>query len=117
MSTTSPARALKQGVAVHQVRVGIRRSTETASTQESAVAKTLTLSPRELREQLMAPRAIERVHALHALECEIGHAPADVARELQAFTARGIPFYAPADPAYLKWVDKAVAYCERVHIN
>lgn len=78
---------------------------------------TLTLSPQDLRDQLMAPRAIDRVHALHALECEIGHASADLARELQAFTARGIPYYAPAEPAYLKWVDKAVAYWERAHIN
>jgi hypothetical protein len=81
------------------------------------MTKALTPSPQTLREQLMAPRAIERVHALHALEREIDHASAPVARELQAFTARGIPYYAPADPAYLQWVNKAVGYWERLHAN
>jgi hypothetical protein len=69
-----------------------------------------------LREQLMAPRAIERVHALHALELELEVAPAcAVAEELEAFTARGIPYYAPEDPQYREWVAKAVSYWERLH--
>ena len=52
-----------------------------------------------LREQLMAPRAIERVHALHALELELEGLRANpVTDELEAFTARGIPYYAPEDP-------------------
>lgn len=69
-----------------------------------------------LREQLMAPRAIERVHALHALELELEGAPAGpVAEELEAFTARGIPYYAPQDPEYREWVAKAVSYWEALH--
>ncbi len=81
------------------------------------MTRTLSLSPDELRQQLMSPRAIERVHALHALEREAGHARAPVARELKTITARGIPYYAPADPAYLQWVNKAVGYWERLHAN
>lgn len=69
-----------------------------------------------LREQLMAPRAIERVHAMHALELELEEAPAcAVAEELEAFTARGIPYYAPDDPKYREWVAKAVSYWEKLH--
>jgi hypothetical protein len=69
-----------------------------------------------LREQLMAPQAIERVHALHALELELEDAPASaMAEELEAFTARGIPYYAPQDPDYCEWVAKAVAYWEQLH--
>lgn len=69
-----------------------------------------------LRDQLMAPRAIERVHAMHALELELEESRANpVADELEAFTARGIPFYAPEDPDYCEWVSKAVNYWERLH--
>lgn len=69
-----------------------------------------------LREQLMAPKAIERVHAMHALELELEEAPScAVAEELEAFTARGIPYYAPEDPEYREWVAKAVSYWERLH--
>jgi len=71
-----------------------------------------------LREQLMAPRAIERVHAMHALELELEDARANpVADELEAFTARGIPYYAPEDPDYREWVAKAVAYWEKLHTD
>lgn len=69
-----------------------------------------------IRDQLMAPRAIDRVHALHALELELEAVPAGpVAEELEAFTARGIPYYAPEDPEYREWVAKAVAYWEQLH--
>ena len=69
-----------------------------------------------LREQLMAPRAIERVHAMHALELELEDARSNpVAEELEAFTARGIPYYAPEDPDYRDWVSKAVRYWEQLH--
>ena len=69
-----------------------------------------------LRDQLMAPRAIESVHAMHALELELEEARANpVADELEAFTARGIPYYAPQDPEYREWVAKAVAYWEKLH--
>ncbi|MEY4767028.1 MAG: hypothetical protein RI907_3701 [Pseudomonadota bacterium] len=81
------------------------------------MASTLTLSPQELRAKLMAPKALDRVHALHALEREADHADVAFARELHAFTARGIPYYAPEDEAYQQWVDKAVAYWSRLHEN
>jgi hypothetical protein len=81
------------------------------------VDQTLLHTTQSLREQLLAPQAIERVHALHALEREADHADATLARELQAFTARGIPYYAPQDQAYLKWVDKAVGYWQKLHPN
>lgn len=68
-----------------------------------------------LRAQLMAPEPIQRVHALHALELELSEAPHAVAEELEAFAARGIPYYAPEEPAYREWVGKAVAYWERLH--
>lgn len=69
-----------------------------------------------LREQLMAPKAIERVHAMHALELELEDArTSPVADELEAFTARGIPYYAPEDPHYREWVAKAVSYWEKLH--
>jgi hypothetical protein len=69
-----------------------------------------------LREQLMAPVAIERVHAMHALELELEETPScAVAEELEAFTARGIPYYAPEDPEYREWVAKAVSYWEKLH--
>lgn len=68
-----------------------------------------------LRAQLMAPEPIQRVHALHALELEVVEAPHAVAEELEAFAARGIPYYAPEEPAYREWVGKAVAYWEQLH--
>jgi hypothetical protein len=69
-----------------------------------------------LRQQLMAPRAIERVHALHALERELQARPdSAVARELSDFTARGVPYFAPEDSHYLAWVDKAVAFLDKLH--
>lgn len=69
----------------------------------------------ELRSELMAPEAPKRVHALHQLELELEHAAATTAsRELEALTARGIPFYSPQDPAYCQWVSKAISLWERV---
>ena len=74
------------------------------------------ITAQALREQLMAPQAIERVHGLRALELELAECPtAALARELEAFTARGIPYYAPQDPGYQAWVAKAVSYCERLN--
>jgi hypothetical protein len=60
-----------------------------------------------LREHLMAPRA---------LELEVAPACA-VAEELEAFTARGIPYYAPHEPEYREWVAKAVSYWEKLHTD
>ncbi|MFT3857594.1 MAG: hypothetical protein QM742_08895 [Aquabacterium sp.] len=68
-----------------------------------------------LREQLMAPSAIDRVHALHALELALENAPTcPIAKELAAFTARGIPYYAPEDAHYCEWVAQAVKYLEKL---
>ncbi len=74
-----------------------------------------TTTAQTLRAQLMAPEPIQRVHALHALELELSEAPAAVAEELEAFAARGIPYYAPEEPAYREWVGKAVGYWEKLH--
>ncbi len=68
-----------------------------------------------LRAQLMAPEPIQRVHALHALELGLVEAPQAVAEELEAFASRGIPYYAPDEPAYREWVGKAVSYWEQLH--
>ena len=82
--------------------------------KEFIVAKTLAISSQALREQLMSPLAIDRIHAMHALECEIDHADQQVSRELRAFTARGIPYYAPHDAAYQRWVNKAVSCLDKL---
>ena len=67
-----------------------------------------------LRAQLMAPEPIQRVNAMHALELELDETlQGDVARELEEFAARGIPYYAPEDPHYREWVGKAVGYWGR----
>lgn len=70
----------------------------------------------ELRSELMAPEAIKRVKALYALELEVekAHEP-KLAKDLEAFAARGIPFYSPEDPSYRDWVAKAVKFWELVH--
>ena len=70
-------------------------------------------STEAFREQLMAPSAIERVHALHALESLSATIQGQaLAQELEAFTARGIPYYAPHEAAYREWVNTAVRYWE-----
>jgi hypothetical protein len=72
-------------------------------------------SAQTLREQLMAPEAIERVRAMHALELEVDEVPeVELAQELEEFASRGIPYYAPEDPHYREWVGKAVNYWERL---
>jgi hypothetical protein len=69
-----------------------------------------------LRAQLMAPDPMQRVTALHAIEVEAGHAGgARLAGQVEAFAARGIPYYAPQDPHYQAWVDRALAFWRRVH--
>lgn len=73
------------------------------------------ISAQDLRAELMAPEAMKRVHALHALEREADKAPAPLARETEDFAARGIPFYSPEDPYFREWVGKAVRYWEKLH--
>lgn len=71
-----------------------------------------------LRAQLMAPDPMQRVIALHSLELELGHKAAlpdaRLVGEVQKFTARGIPFYAPHGEHYRAWVIRVVDYWERL---
>ena len=69
-----------------------------------------------LRAQLMARDPMQRFMALHALELEAGHGgAAKLAGQVEAFAARGVPYYAPHDPHYQAWVDRALALWERLH--
>jgi hypothetical protein len=72
-----------------------------------------------LRRRLLAAEPMQRVAALHDLECFLTRArPAPSARLTQAiqdFVARGMPFYSDVDPHYLEWVDRAVEYWQRLH--
>jgi hypothetical protein len=72
-----------------------------------------------LRAQLMAPDPMQRVIALHSLELELDHKAAlpdaRLAGEVQKFTARGIPFYAPHGEHYRAWVHRVIDYWERLH--
>lgn len=77
---------------------------------------TPTSSSQELRAELMAAEAFTRVKALYALECAADLAPTPaLARELNDFVARGVPYFCADDEHYLAWVDKAVAFWDRVH--
>lgn len=73
-------------------------------------------SSQDLHAELMAPEAMKRVLALHAVEVEADKAGASaVVKAFSDFAARGIPFYSPQDPHYLAWVVKAVGYWEQLH--
>lgn len=74
-------------------------------------------SSQDLHAELMAPEAMKRVLALHAVEVEADKAGASavVVRAFNDFAARGIPFYSPQDPHYREWVGKAVGYWEQLH--
>lgn len=80
--------------------------------------QTAGLNAAHLRERLMAAGPMQRVAALHALECELvrcANPPgARLAQAVVEFVARGMPFYSCADPHYLAWVDRAVDYWERL---
>ena len=72
----------------------------------------------QLRDRLMASEPMQRVSALHDLECQVERVPtppgARLAQAIREFVARGMPFYSKADPHYLAWVDRAVDYWERL---
>lgn len=72
----------------------------------------------QLRDRLMATEPMQRVAALHDLECQVERGPkrpgARLAQTIQEFVARGMPFYSNVDPHYLAWVDRAVDYWERL---
>jgi hypothetical protein len=72
-----------------------------------------------LRAQLMAADPMQRAMALHAIELELTRSHAQpsraLAREVEDFTARGIPFYAPQDRHFRDWVARAVSYWEKLH--
>jgi hypothetical protein len=66
----------------------------------------------DLRRRLMAAEPMQRVAALHDLECRLEHATpppgARLAQAVHEFVARGMPFYSCVDPHYLAWVERAV---------
>jgi hypothetical protein len=73
------------------------------------------LSAKSLHAKLMSPRAIERVRALHALERLVPSvSDPRAAHELDAFVARGIPYFAPHEADYCQWVEKAVRHWENL---
>lgn len=71
-----------------------------------------------LRAQLMATDPMQRAMALHAIELELRRADAAASRafakEVENFTARGVPFYAPQDRHFRDWVSRAVSYWEKL---
>jgi hypothetical protein len=86
----------------------------------SSVLERPVLDAGTLRAQLMAPQPMQRVYALH--ELELSPPPGATAAQVvladtaAQFAARGIPYYAVDDPDYCAWVDKAVAWWERLHM-
>lgn len=82
------------------------------------MAGVIGLDSAQLRERLMATEPMQRVAALHDLECQVERSAkppgARLAQAIQDFVARGMPFYSNVDPHYLEWVDRAVSYLERL---
>lgn len=79
--------------------------------------ETAGLDAAALRTQLMAAEPMQRAMALHAIELELTRshgATRAFAKEVENFTARGIPFYAPQDRHFCDWVARAVAYWEKL---
>jgi hypothetical protein len=75
-----------------------------------------TVNAEALRAQLMARDPMQRFMALHALEVEAEHGgESRLAGQVEAFAARGVPYYAPEDPHYQAWVGRAMALWERLH--
>ncbi len=77
----------------------------------------LPLNSEALRRQLMAPEPIQRARGLHAVECllaQSGGRRARLATEAEKFVSRGLPFYLPEDAQYTEWVNRTVAYWERL---
>ena len=69
-----------------------------------------------LRDQLMARDPMQRVMALHAIEVEAVHCGGPrLAGQVEAFAARGIPYYAPQTADYLAWVSRALDFWARAH--
>ena len=62
-------------------------------------------------QRLQAPQLQERLLALHQIEQLAEHQQngprAEAARRALRLTERGLPYYAPQDPAYARWVQKA----------
>lgn len=73
-----------------------------------------TAEAENLKARLMARDPMERFMALHTLEVEAGH-EGRLAGQVEAFAARGVPYYAPEDPHYQAWVERALALWERLH--
>jgi hypothetical protein len=58
---------------------------------------------------------MQRVSALHAIEVEAHAGGPRLAGQVEAFAARGIPYYSPQDPHYRAWVDRALGFWRRMH--
>ena len=68
-----------------------------------------------LRGQLLSATTAERVQALHQLTLWAAEvADPALQRDLDAFVARGLPYFAPDSLGYQAWVAKATALTERV---
>lgn len=77
-----------------------------------------TLNLEGLRAQLMARDPMQRFCALHTLEVEAEQGGGGkLAGQVEAFAARGIPYYAPADPHYQAWVERALRYWQQLHTD
>jgi hypothetical protein len=79
-------------------------------------SQALAADTEHLRDQLMARDPMQRFMALHLLEvqAESGTA-AKLAGQVEAFAARGVPYYAPNDPHYQAWVGRALDFWRRLH--
>ena len=79
-------------------------------------SQALTADTEQLRDQLMAPDPMQRFMALHLLETEAEQGKAaKLAGQVEAFAARGVPYYAPNDPHYQAWVGRALDFWRRLH--
>lgn len=68
-----------------------------------------------LRDQLMARDPMQRAMALHTLEVHAEQRKEPrLASQVEAFAARGIPYYAPNDPHYQAWVGRALDLWRRL---
>jgi hypothetical protein len=89
-----------------------------ARQENSMAAPSADVDGVDLRRRLMAAEPMQRVAALHDLECQLERAAqppgARLAQAVQEFVARGMPFYSSVDPHYLAWVDRAVEYWGRL---
>jgi hypothetical protein len=83
---------------------------------ESSMKSSSLADASALRAQLMAPDPMQRVMGLYTLEMQAEQGgEGRLAGQVEAFTARGIPYYAPNDPHYQAWVSRALEFWLRLH--